>query len=412
MKFKKMNDINFVLENVEDTPRMAIYLYLSTAKPSPFNGAGVILGNLLLQGTGTKTAEEIAVELENLGIEVSIDSNEDYLKVAIICLNENVDDALNLVEHFMTKSNFKTFDKEVFKFKGEVQALLDAPARKASDTFYAKLFEGHKYGIVNTKILETIDDMKMEHVVQYYKNLMSGRKIISVAGDIKNEDELLGKISEKFLFMKDESDEKITLKNLPHTKSGLYKIVKNDAKQAQIFQGWLVEGLTSKDCAALNVLNRILGASGLSSRLFLELRDKQGLAYTVRSAYKPLKEGASFVLYIGTDPSNIEKSLKGFKIEIEKMISNPPDIEELKGGIENHIGKFKYFYTQTNAQIAGTNGWMWISGLDFDYNDKLNEEIKNVTSEDVVGVVKKYLLKEPVTVVLAPEKHLNFNIFA
>jgi len=215
-------------------------------------------------------------------------------------------------------------------------------------------------------------------------------------------------IASKLPFMKSDSTTTPITTSLPHTKNGVFKITKNDAKQAQIFQGWLVEGLNSKDCAALSVLNNVLGASGLSSRLFVELRDKKGLAYTVRSSYRTLKEGAAFVLYIGTEPSNIKKSLDGFKYEIQRVIDEPPVGEELKGAIESYIGKFKYFYTQTNSQIARTNGWNWITGLDFDYNQKLLSEIKNVKTEDVVNVAKKYLQKEPVTVVLAPDKYLNF----
>ena len=408
MKYLQKNGINIVLENMEDTPRCAVYLYMGTDKPLTHDGAEVILGNLLLQGTDNKTADEIAAELENLGIEINIDSTTDYLKVSIVCLNEDIGKALKLTEHFMTKSNFKTFDKEVFKFKGEVSSLLDIPARKASDKLYRELFDGHKYGITNTKILETIDKLSKEDIKEYYNNLLNGRKIVSVAADIKNEEELVSLITKNLSFMKTTNNKEVSLESLEHKKSGVYKITKNDAKQAQIFQGWIVEGLTSKDCAALSVMNNILGSGGLSSRLFVELRDKRGLAYTVRSSYRIWKDAAAFVLYIGTDPSNIKKSLDGFKTEIQRMITEPPTKVELQGGKENYIGKYKYLYTQTNAQIARTNGWSWITGLDFDYNKKLIDEINNVTADDVVRVVKEYLLKEPITVVLAPDKYLNF----
>lgn len=408
MKFENINKTNIVYENIEDTPRCAVYLYFSTDKKLVYSGVNDILGSLLLQGTDEKNAEQIASELEKIGAEVNIDSTQDYLKVSLICLNEDIQEALDLVCHFMEKSNFKTFDKEVFKFKGEVTALLDSPARKASDAFYKELYKGHKYGITNTKILEEIDGMTVEHVREYYSNLLSGRKIISVAAAMDNEEEFINMVISKLPFMQGGDTTAPKTTNLPHTQKGIHKITKNDAKQAQIFQGWLVEGLNSKDCAALSVLNNILGASGLSSRLFVELRDKKGLAYTVRSSYRALKDGAAFVLYIGTEPSNIKKSLDGFKYEIQRVVDEPPTGEELQGAIESYIGKFKYFYTQTNSQIARTNGWNWTTGLDFNYNQKLLSEVKNVKTEDVINVVKKYLQTEPVTVVLAPDKYLNF----
>ena len=136
MNFLEINNTNVVIENIEDTPRCAIYLYLTTDKKAPFDGAHVLLGNLLLQGTKTKTAEQIATELENLGIEVSIDSRSDYLKISIVCLNEDLDKALEIVDDFVINSTFETFDKEVFKFKNETISSLDSPVTKASDAFY------------------------------------------------------------------------------------------------------------------------------------------------------------------------------------------------------------------------------------------------------------------------------------
>ncbi len=407
MKFINSDGINIALRNVEGTPRIALYLYLSSDKEIPSIGAHQLLGNLLLQGTKDKTSEQIATELENLGIEVTIDSRVDFLKVSIVCLNEDLAHALDLVNDFMVNSTFDTFDKEIFKFKGETAALLDSPVRKASDIFYRKLFSEHKYGITNTKILENIENLKKEHITEHYKNLINGCKIVSVAGDIKSESELINMVKSKLDFMKSFG---VIMKpvNYMQFKPELFKIAKSDAKQAQIFQGWLTEGINSKDCAALNVLNNILGASGLSSRLFSELRDKKGLAYTVRSTYKVLKDASCFVLYIGTEPSNIKKSLEGFKYEIERIIKEPPNKDEVIGGIENHIGKYKYFYTQTNSQIASNLGWCYITGLDFDYNERLLEDIKKVNQDDIVNVCKKYLLKEPVTVVLAPEEYLKF----
>ena len=104
-------------------------------------------------------------------------------------------------------------------------------------------------------------------------------------------------------------------------KNEYVEIIKDDAQQAQIIQGWKVPPIGSKDYPKLMLLNVILGASGLSSRLFLELREKKGLAYTVRSSYENHAKAAVFSIYIGTEPSNIQTSIDGFKEEIEKKYS-------------------------------------------------------------------------------------------
>lgn len=408
MKYLEINNTNVVYENIKDTPRCAIYLYFETDKPFPYEGVHILEGNLLLQGTKTKTAEQIASELENLGIEVSIDSRLDFLKISIVCLMEDIDFALDTVNDILLNSTFDSFEKEVYKFKGDTISSLDSPVTKASDAFYREIFKNHKYSLTNTKLLETVDNMKKEDVINYHNNLLSGRKIISIAADIQNENEFINKVVSKLNSMKNSSQINQINDEIITYEPNIVKIAKNDAKQAQIFQGFITEGIYSKDYPKLCVLNNVLGASGLSSRLFVELRDKKGLAYTVRSSYKTMKHGSLIMLYIGTEPTNIKKSLEGFRYEIERLIKEPPRKDELQGAIENYIGKFKYFYTQTNSQIAGANGWNWIMNLGFDFHTVILDEIKKVTRDDIIECTEKYLLKDPVTVVLAPDEYLNF----
>lgn len=408
MKYLEINNTNVVYENIKDTPRCAIYLYFETDKPFPYEGVHILEGNLLLQGTKTKSAEQIASELENLGIEVSIDSRLDFLKISIVCLMEDIDFALDTVNDILLNSTFNSFEKEVYKFKGDTISSLDSPVTKASDAFYREIFKNHKYSLTNTKLLETVDNMKKEDVINYHNNLLSGRKIISIAADMQNENEFINKVVSKLNSMKNSSQINHINDEIKTYEPNIVKIAKNDAKQAQIFQGFITEGLYSKDYPKLCVLNNVLGASGLSSRLFVELRDKKGLAYTVRSSYKTMKHGSLIMLYIGTEPTNIKKSLEGFRYEIERLIKDPPRKDELQGAIENYIGKFKYFYTQTNSQIAGANGWNWIMNLGFDFHTVILDEIKKVTRDDIIECTEKYLLKDPVTVVLAPDEYLNF----
>ncbi len=407
MDFFKKENVNIAYEYIADTPRTAVYLYLAPEK-TPLSGVHVILGNLLMKGTKTRTGEALASELENLGIEVSVDSRADFLKVSILCLDEDIETAFDIVNDFMLNSTFETFEKEVFKFKNETTASLDSAVTKASDAYYREIFKGHIYGVTNTKIMETIDNMTVGDVISYHKSLLEGRKIVSVATGNKDKDFLVNLVTSKLTCMKSEF-EPVSITEPVNKKSGkLIKIAKNDAKQAQIFQGWIVDGINTEDCPKLAVLDGVLGASGLSSRLFVELRDKRGLAYTVRSNYKTSKQGACFVLYIGTEPANIKKSLDGFKSEIQRLIDEPPTEDEIKGAIENYTGKYKYFYTQTNAQIASSNGGNYINGFGFDYDKKLLEKIAKVTKDDVVEAARKYLSDDPVTVVLAPEEYLKF----
>ena len=179
------------------------------------------------------------------------------------------------------------------------------------------------------------------------------------------------------------------------------ELIKEDAQQAQIIQGWKVSEVGTEDYPRLMLLNVILGASGLSSRLFLELRDKKGLAYVVRSSYETMLNGATFSIYIATEPKNIDVSLAGFGEEIEKIKTIPVGEDELEDAKNNILGKWAFSF-ETNAQQACNYAHYGILDLGFDFNDKTKEKVKAVTSEQLQACANKYFNDKFVISILKP----------
>lgn len=144
------------------------------------------------------------------------------------------------------------------------------------------------------------------------------------------------------------------------------EIIQPDLNQAHILKGWLAASADSEDYASIALLNIILGASGLSSRLFLELRDKKGLAYVVRSAYDVARLSANFSIYIATEPNNIETSLKGFDEEIKKIKTIPVSEEELENAkitysVNGHLSEKQIRSRQIGLLITELWGSVLIS---------------------------------------------------
>ena len=179
------------------------------------------------------------------------------------------------------------------------------------------------------------------------------------------------------------------------------ELIKDDAQQAQIIQGWQVASIDSEDYPKLMLLNVILGASGLSSRLFMELREKKGLAYTVRTSYDMHKKSSVFSIYIGTEPSNIKTSIDGFHEEIDKIKNIKISEEELHNAKNNLIGK-QQFITETNSQQANSMTFYSIFGYKFGYQDELIEKIKKVTPDDIQECANKYFTDDYVIAVIKP----------
>lgn len=405
-KIQLNNGITLILKNNKNTPRTAVTFYLCFDKSEKQAGVNVLLNRLFLQGTEKRTAEEIAQETEENAIELYSEMKADYLRFKGLCLNEDFDYMLELMEDIMLHSTLNSFDKEIIKMKGEIQAELDSPKTKAYDMFYKTLFENHPYGNTYTKILENIDDIDKSEVEEAYKEIIqNSKKIISVCGDF--EEGKLIKLLEHYFGKMTNNDaytNRIPFVEIKQDK--LKYIEKNDAKQAQILEGWIFPTYTDKEYATITVLNSILGSNGLSSRLFLELREKQGLAYTVRSIYEPRTKCASFTIYIGTEPKNIKTAIDGFKIEIEKIKNVPVGEQELFDAKNSVIGK-RGFYFETNALESSVTGMYEAQGLGYDYEEKFIQEIKNVTSEDIQKCAQTYFSQPKVLTVLAPSEQFE-----
>ncbi len=179
------------------------------------------------------------------------------------------------------------------------------------------------------------------------------------------------------------------------------EIIKDDAQQAQIIQGWILPSFRSEDYPALILLNIILGSAGLSSRLFLELREKKGLAYTVRSTYEANEKCANFSIYIATEPKNVQICLDGFMTEINKLKEIPVSEDELNNAKNNLIGK-QQFVTETNSQQANQLAYYGIMDLGFDFQEKIIKRVKGVNVSDIQHAAQKYFGEKSVVSILRP----------
>lgn len=399
------NNITLICKTAKNTPRIALTCFVNIKEAEKIPGIYVMLNRLFTQGTKTRSAEQIAYEIERNALDIYSEMKSDYWKFSLLCLKEDFETALELLSDMMQNSTFETFEKELIKFKGETIAALDSPTLKARDEFVRNLYKDHQYGHTGTVILENIGKIRKDDVTKAYEEIFKpAQKIFSVVGDVdKNE---VKTVLEKY-FSNLVSQDAEPQSSIPELKGKkVVKIPKKDANQAQIYQGWFVPGVKSEDSAALSVLNTILGSSGLSSRLFLELRDKKGLAYTVRSIYTKLRQVGDFRVYIATEPKNIKVSLDGFKVEIDKLKTELVSEKELFDAKNNIIGKVE-FLTETNLQQSGTMAAYELEGLGYDYLEKWLDDIKKVSAQDVLNAANKYLNENYVLTVLAPEETMK-----
>lgn len=400
-EFELKNNIKSIYQQNKNTPRVGLSFNFSINEGEKIPGTYCLMSRLLLQGTKTRNSEQLAKELDENAIEFSCDMKQDYLRFRFVCLNEDLTKAIEIMADIIKNSTFEEFDKEKTKMQGEITAELDLAKTKALDNYYKTIFDGHFYGHTYSKILENMNKITREDVIEGYKAIVStGKRVLSVVGDVQFDEanEILN------VYLGDISDSTEGTKNIYPpvlTESKTVEIIKDDAQQAQIIQGWIMPTFDNEDYPALVLLNVILGSAGLSSRLFLELREKKGLAYHVRSTYETNEKCANLSIYIATEPKNVQICLEGFKIEIDKLKGIPVSEDELNNAKNNVIGK-QQFVTETNAQQANLLAYYGIMELGFDFQDKIIEKIKGVKALDIQRVTQKYFQEESVVSILRP----------
>jgi len=177
------------------------------------------------------------------------------------------------------------------------------------------------------------------------------------------------------------------------------RVLERPAQQAQILVGFVGPSVSDQDYAAVKVLSAVLGG-GVAGRLFVELREKRGLAYSL-GALNPSRAGPSFLVgYIGTAPASAEPAEAGILREIERIRSEPPTAEELaraKAYLQGTLAMDR----RTNARQAWYLAFFELIGAGHEFPDRYVRDLAAVSAADVHVAAQRYL-QRPTVVVLRP----------
>jgi predicted Zn-dependent peptidase len=253
--------------------------------------------------------------MDSLSLDLENDTRRDYSIMSATFLEEDLEASLEFMTDMLFHSTLDSYEKEKVRLNGELVMELDSPRNRSHDLFMTELFKNSPYRASHSNILETIPKITSVNPLQeFYKSIYTtNNMLISVSGDI-NPERVKDQIERYFVGPAGnnrQSENPPTALKIDTDQYLTY--AKDDSNQLHVYKGWFAPPLEHPDYPAMVVLNTILGGAGLTSRLFIELRDKQGLAYTVRSQYESSRYAGIFMLYIGTEPSNRDKVLKGSK---------------------------------------------------------------------------------------------------
>lgn len=356
-------------------------------------GTAKMTAATMLKGTKNYTSSELSQTLEDNGIKISPATSADTFSVTVLTTKDEYDKTLELLNEVINNATFE--DVEIEKVKSDklnaIKSEKDVPIRQAIEEYRNLIYKDTPYSISSKVLEQNIQNIKRKDIVDYYNTIFNPKNlVISINGNIdkdKTVKELNNIFSQKSsqCFNYADYENKITKVTAPRTTVQHMPTTET----AWILLGWQVNGvLNEKDFATLQVIDSILG-TGMSSRLFKDLREQEGLAYQLGSGYSPNILRGSFMLYIGTNPATLEKSKAGLFEEIERLKTEYVADQELKDAKEKLLGNY-ILSQETNLDKASTTGWYEASTRGYEFGDRYEDLINSVKDTDIIEVANKY----------------------
>ena len=356
-------------------------------------GTANLTAATMMKGTKNYTSLELSQVLDDNGIKIVPSVGADAFSITVLTTKDEYDKTMELLNEVVNNAIFD--DYEIEKVKSDklsaIKTNKDVPIKQAIEEYRDMIYKNTPYSISSKVLEKNIQNIKKSDIIEYYNKIFNPKNIvISINGNI-DKDKTIQDLNKIFEPKADSQtfDYKIYDSKIPRITTPRTNTIKMPTETAWILLGWQTDGvLSEKDYATLQVIDSILG-TGMSSRLFKELREQEGLAYQLGTGYSPNVLRGSFMMYIGTNPATLEKSKQGLFSEIEKLKTEYVGDKELKDAKEKLIGNY-VIGLETNLDKASNTGWYEASTRGYEFKEKYVDLINSVTDADIIEVANKY----------------------
>jgi zinc protease len=363
-------------------------------------GISHLLQQVLLKGTTSRSSLDVAETAEGLGGGISASADMDYSEIRATALARNWKKMLDLVADVALRPSLPAGEID-----GERRAVLtalrnrqDQPFPLAIDTVMSRVYGDHPYGrpvLGRPAALERLDRGAL--LAYHQRFFRAPRMILAVSGDVSAR-EVMAEVAR--LFADAPTDDPEVEPSLPAAAARADRTVLiKPAAQAQVLIAFLAPPTAHADYAAVKVLSTALGG-GMAGRLFTEVRDKRGLAYSTASLYPSRLGPGVFYTQLGTAPVNQARAEAAVLVELERIRQGPVSPAELARAKAYLLGQFT-LDRRTNARLAWYDTFFEALGVGPDFADRYARAVEAVTAADVQRVAGTYLTA-PTIVTLGP----------
>lgn len=360
-------------------------------EPAPQSGLSHLLSAVITKGTDRLSSQQIAERVESVGASLGADAAADYCLMSLKTVSSDFAEMLELLAELVRSPAFPEEEVELeqkLTLQG-IRSMQEQPFSVANTQLRQILYRDHPYAKSSLGTEETVVQLDRQALQSYHQTYFRpDNMVISIVGRIDPE-EAMALVSRFFGDWQNPASPLPTLTLPTPPLQPERTVTQQETQQAIVMLGYLAASVQDADHIALKLLNTYLG-NGLSSRLFVELREKRGLAYDVSAFYPTRLDTSHFVTYIGTAPENAAVALEGLHHEVNRLHETLLTPEELQAAKNKLLGQYA-LGKQTNAQIAQIFGWYETLNLGIEFDLQFQEAVAAVTAAEIQEAVQRHL---------------------
>ena len=372
------------------------------------NGISHFIEHMVFKGTTTRSAEQIARSVDSIGGHLDAFTAKECVCFNTVVLDEHLNLAFDVLSDIVLHPMFRPEDitKERSVILEEIKSEEDNPDYLLHEIFSQNFWKGHAIGkpILGTR--QTVGHFAKNVIEdQFHQSYRPNNMVIAAAGNVEHA-RLLDLVEERFHHLKKQKNEAPDPRPKTHTHLTLRN--KPSLEQVQVCIGVPSYPLPHESRYASYVLNALLGG-GMSSRLFQNIRERQGLAYSVFSDITPYRDTGCLVVYAGTSPASASRVVESVMQEFRNLKENLVPADELRRAKDHLKGSMMLGLESTGSRMSNISRQQLYFGKFFTL-DELIAKIEAVTAEDIAAITREFFRRELISLtVLGRLDGLKFN---
>lgn len=397
-KVKTASGIEIIFDKLENISTCSVGVFVKTGSKDESDseeGISHVLEHMIFKGTEKRNYFQISEEVDYLGASINAHTTKEETVFYINALTEFLGKSVDILFDIVTNSliDSEELEKEKDVIVEEIKMYKDSPDDLVFELNYGDCIKGqYSKPIIGTE--QSVKGFTSEEIKKYYKERYTKDNIVIVVSGNFNEDEIISKVDEYFDKLGDKKvnrREKIDFSFVVGERKEVKEI--NQVNICISFEG---EKYNSKTKIYNDISSSIMGGS-MSSRLFQEIREKNGLAYSVYTYNQYYQEGGIVSTYIGTNIENYEKAIKLTLDEFEKFRKNGITEVELQKAKNKYLSRIAFSMENPRSRMSILGNYYTRKNEILDI-ENLKKEVKETKIEDINEFLKTRYTEKNITI--------------